>query len=168
MESFMKSMLFGGGPVTAAVIRRKFPSRNFQNTTMGSQLEGLIGFCCFAAVGGFIAPFVARSDSLWVLIPFAYIGLHILFTGIAVVPLATVLAMLKIEKPPYSFLISLSTVVVFPAIAAISVIVFTVYPFPDSGYTRGIAGFGAIASPFVLVGIGGSIAETYATRDKIG
>jgi|JI9StandDraft_1071089.scaffolds.fasta_scaffold02986_19 hypothetical protein len=138
-----------------------------KNTTLGSQLEGLIGFCCFAAVGGFIAQFVARSDTLWVLIPFTYIGLHILFAGIAAVPLAIVVAMLKIEEPPFSFLVSLSTVVVIPAIAAVLVIVSTVCHFPDSGFTRGLAGFGAIVSPFVLVGVGGSMVEAYATRDKI-
>ena len=121
---------------------------------------------CFAAVGGFIAPFVARSESLWVLVPFAYIALHIIFAGIVVVPLAILLATLNIDEPPHSFLISLCAAVVVPAIAALFLIVFVVCPHLDAGYTRGLAALGAVASPFVLVGVGGTAIESFATREK--
>jgi len=133
---------------------------------MGSQLEGFIGMMCVAFVGGIVAAVVHVTKSPVALTAFAYVGSHLLAAGLLIVPFSFVSVVAKLDPPPYAFLWSMLLLVVLPAIISVILAMHFYWPAPTSRLTTGVSWLGAIASPFLVLGIGGTAIESWMTHEK--
>ena len=133
---------------------------------MGSQLEGFIGMMCIAVVGGAVAALVLATKSPIALTGFAYVATHLLAAAILIVPFSIVCVLAKLDPPPFAGLWSMLLLVVIPAVVSLILSTNYYWPNPTSRLTIRAAMCGAIASPFLLLGIGGSAIESWMTRDK--
>ena len=133
---------------------------------MGSQLEGFIGMMCVAVVGGMVAAVVHATKYPIAVTAFAYVGTHLLAAGILIVPFSCVCVVAKLDPPPFAFLWSMLLLVVLPGIISVILAMHCYWPNPNSRLTTVVSWLGAIASPFLLLGIGGSAIESWMTREK--
>lgn len=131
---------------------------------MGSQLEGFIAMMCVAVVGGIVAVVVHKTDSPICLAGFAFLGTHLLVAGLLLVPFAIICAASKLDPPPFAFLWSLLLLVVIPGMVSLAFTLNVYWPNPTSRHAIAMSWIGATASPFILLGVGGSAVETWVTR----
>ena len=133
---------------------------------MVSHLESLVVMAVVAAIGGAIAVVVIYDAAPLITAVFAYVGILLVSEGIAVVFLTIPYLSFGDAEPPRSFLLSVVGVMILVAFVALWVTAWYIYPNPEARVSLGFFFLGLIASPFIILGIGGSIVESVMTRKK--
>ena len=117
-----------------------------------------------AAIGGAVAVVVNNAAAPLITAIFAYVGILLVFASIAVVLLAILcLSLYGDAEPPRSFQLSLVGVMILLAFLALWVTAWYIYPNPGARVSSGFSFLGSLASPFIILVIGGSVVEAVMT-----
>ncbi len=133
---------------------------------MVSHLESLVVMAVVAAIGGAVAVVVTKAAAPLITAIFAYVGILLVSEGIAVVLLTIPYLSFGDAEPPRSFLWSVVGVMILVAFVALWVTAWYIFPNPGARVSLGFSFLGLLASPFIILGIGGSIVEAVMTRKK--
>ncbi len=134
---------------------------------MVSHLESLVVMAVVAAIGVAVASVVNKVATPLITAIFAYVGILLVFAGIAVVLFIVLyLSLYGDAEPPRSFLLSLYGVMILLAFLALWVTAWYIYPNPGARVSSGFSFLGSLASPFIILGIVASNVESGSTSKK--
>ncbi len=119
-----------------------------------------------AAIGVAIAVVVMNTAAPLITAIFAYVGILLVSEGIAVVLLTIPYLSYGDAEPPRSFLLSVVGIMILLAFLALWVTARYIYPNPGARVSQGFSFLGLLASPFIILGIGGLSSEAVRTRKK--
>ena len=132
---------------------------------MFSYLETLAVLAVVVAIGVGIATVVNDASAPLITAIFAYVGILLVFAGIAVILFAILYVNLYDDaEPPRSFWVLFVGILVLVALLALWATAQYIYPNPGASVSSGFSFLGALASPFIILGIGGSVVEAAITR----
>lgn len=137
---------------------------------MGTQLEGFIAMMVVALIGGGVAFGVFYSDSVVLHATFAYVGTHLLFAMLFLMMASAVMVAWSKDKqePKHPLVLSALIVVVLPAVCSGIMLWRVLLPALNEPLGSIIVWTGAMATPFLVLGIGGSIMESVLARSSNG
>ncbi len=120
-----------------------------------------------AAIGGAVALVVNNAAAPLITAIFAYVGILLVFAGIAVILLTILgLSLYGDAEPTRSFKLSLVGVMILLAFLALWVTAWYIYPNPGARVSSGFSLLGSLASPFIILGMGSSVIEVVMTRKE--
>ncbi|MEE8379401.1 MAG: hypothetical protein V3R49_03405 [Gammaproteobacteria bacterium] len=120
-----------------------------------------------AAVGGAVAVVVNNAAAPLITAIFAYVGILLVFACIAMILIGIPCYILYGDaEPTRYFQLWLVGVTILLAILTLWVTAWFIYPNPGASVSSGFSFFGSIASPFIILGIGGSVIEAVMTHKE--
>ena len=117
-------------------------------------------------LGGCLAIVVSNSDSPVLRATFAYIGSHLLFAGLFLVLTAALMVAINKDEqePKHPLVLSSLLIVIMPAVCSGVVLSRIVLPALDGSVAKIAIILGALGTPFLVLGVGGSILELISAR----
>lgn len=135
---------------------------------MRSHVATLIAMTLLVVSGGGLAVLVRESESILLLTISASVGAHLIAAVSLLVLFSVICALKGLDPPPRAFFWSFLLVVVLPAALAVTLAFLWFWPRPESGITTALGWLGALATPFLVLGIGGMVVEVCCKKKDPG